>query len=59
MYSCDTCCMIRERIEINDLDCAKCQNPKLRDIMRIFGLFNENKTKKNSDLLLQNTKNGQ
>ena len=25
-------------------DCAKCQNPKLRDMMGIFGLFNENKT---------------
>ena len=43
-------------MEINGLDCAKCQNPKLRDMMRIFGMFNENKTKKNSDLLLQNTK---
>ena len=25
-------------------DCAKCQNPKLGDMMRIFGMFNENKT---------------
>ena len=26
-------------------DCAKCQNPKLKDMMRIFGMFNEDKTK--------------
>ena len=42
-------------MEINGLDCVKCQNPKLRDMMGIFGMFNENKTK-NRDLLLQNTK---
>ena len=29
---------------MDDSDCAKCQNPKLRDMMRIFGMFNENKT---------------
>ena len=45
MYSCDTCCMIREMMEMNSRDCAKCQNPKLRDMMGIFGMFNENKTK--------------
>ena len=33
-------------MEINGLNCAKCQNPKLRDMMKIFGMFNENKTKK-------------
>ena len=42
MYSYDTCCMIRE---INGLDCVKCQNQKLRDMMGIFGMFNEDKTK--------------
>ena len=26
-------------------DCAKCQNPKLKDMMGIFGMFNEDKTK--------------
>ena len=45
-------------MEINGLDYAKGQNPKLRDMMGIFGMFNEIKTKKNSDLLLQNTKKG-
>ena len=41
---------------MSGLDCAKCQNPKLRDMMRIMEMFNENKTKKNSDLLLQSSK---
>ena len=41
---------------MDDSDCAKCQNPKLRDMMGIFGMFNENKTKANSDLLLQKHK---
>ena len=26
MYSCDTCCKIREMMEMDDLDSAKCQN---------------------------------
>ena len=26
MYSCDTCCMSREMMEMNDRNCAKCQN---------------------------------
>ena len=29
---------------MDDLDYAKCQNPKLRDMMGIFGMLNENKT---------------
>ena len=36
MYSCDTCCMIRDMMEMNDLDCAKCQVVKVRDIMGII-----------------------
>ena len=33
------------------------KNPKLRDMMTIFGMFNEEKDKKpNSDLLLQTKK---
>ena len=47
MYLCDTCCMIRERLEMNGLDCAMCQIVKLRDTMGIMEMFNENKTKKN------------
>ena len=30
---------------MNDLDCAKCQNPRLRDTLGIFEMLNENKTK--------------
>ena len=28
MYSCDTCCNIREMMEMNGLDCAKCQKSR-------------------------------
>ena len=34
IYPCDTCCMISERIEINDLDYVMCQKTfkiKLKD----------------------------
>ena len=41
MYSCDTCFMIRGMMEMNGLDCVKYQNPKLRDMMRIFELLIE------------------
>ena len=41
MYPCDTCCMTSERMEMNGLDCAKCQNPKLRDMEGIFEMLNE------------------
>ena len=30
MYSCDTCYMSREMMEMDDLDCAKCQNSEKR-----------------------------
>ena len=46
MYSCDTCCNIREMMEMDDLDCPSVKNPKLRDMMGIFGMFNEEKDKK-------------
>ena len=42
IYSCDTCCMIRE---IDGLDSAKCQKSRRRDMEGIMGKFNENKTK--------------
>ena len=42
MYSCDTCCMIREMMEMNGRDCAKCQKSRkwtqlelLKRLMRI------------------------
>ena len=43
---------------MDSLNCVKCQkNPKLRDMMGIFGMFNEEKDKKpNSNLLLQTKK---
>ena len=28
MYTCDTCCMSREMMEMDGLECAKCQNPR-------------------------------
>ena len=45
MYSCDTCCMSREMIETNDRDSAKCQKSKLRDMIGIIEMFNDNRTK--------------
>ena len=36
MYSCDTCCMIREMMEMNDRDYAKCQKSRKMDIMGII-----------------------
>ena len=30
MNSCDTCCMNREGMEMDGLDCAKCQNSEKR-----------------------------
>ena len=42
MYSCDTCCMIRYMMLMNDRDCAKCQKSRkethrelLKRLMRI------------------------
>ena len=44
-------------MEIDDLDSAKCQKSRRRDMMGIFGMFNEEKDKKpNSDLLLHTKK---
>ena len=41
MYPCDTCFMITGMMKKNGLDCAKYQNPKLRDMMGIFELLIE------------------
>ena len=44
-------------MEMDGLDSAKCQKSRRRDMMDIFGMFNEEKDKKpNSDLLLQTKK---
>ena len=45
MYSCDTCCKIREMMEMEGLEFAKCQKSRKGDMMGIFGKFNDNKTK--------------
>ena len=36
MYSCDTCFMSREIMEMDGRECAKCQKSKKRDIDDIF-----------------------
>ena len=36
MYSCETCCMSREMMEMDDQDSAKCRKSKLRDIIGII-----------------------
>ena len=41
MYSCDTCCMSREMIEMDDLDRAKCQKSRRMDIDGINKIVNE------------------
>ena len=51
MYSCDTCCMSREMMEIDGLDSAKCQKSRRRDIDGINKIVNDNKTNLNSCLL--------
>ena len=48
IYSCDTCCMIREVMEMNGRDCAKCQKSTKWDISGINGKFNEIRQKPNS-----------
>ena len=41
MYSYDTCYKIREMMEMDGLDCVKCQKSRIRDMMGIFEKFNE------------------
>ena len=36
MYSCDTCCMSREMMEMDDRDSVKCQKSKKGDISGII-----------------------
>ena len=51
MYSCDTCCMSREMMEMDGLDSAKCPKSRKRDIDGINKIVNDNKTNLNSCLL--------
>ena len=45
MYSCDTCCMSGEMMEMDGRDSAKCQKSKLRDMIGIIEMLNDNRTK--------------
>ena len=45
MYSCETCCKIREMMEMNGLDSARCQKSRRRDTLGIYKIVNEEKTK--------------
>ena len=45
MYSCDTCCKIREIMEMDSLDSTKCKKSRRRDMKGIFANVNESKTK--------------
>ena len=39
MYSYDTCFKIKEMMETDDLDSAKCQKYRIRDMIGIFELL--------------------
>ena len=52
MYSCDTCCMSREMMEMDDQDCAKCQKSKRRDTNGINEKFNDNKDEIGNSVIL-------
>ena len=45
MYTCYTCCMGREMMEMNGRDSAKCRKSKLMDIIGIIEILNDNKDK--------------
>ena len=45
MYSCDTCCKIRDMMEMDGLDSVNCQKSRRRDMMGIKGIVNEEKDK--------------
>ena len=45
IYSCDTCCMSREMMEMDGRESAMCQNPREGTWMTFLELFNEDETK--------------
>ena len=45
MYPCDTCCMSKERMIWMAQIVPSVKIQTLRDMMGIFGMFNEDKTK--------------
>ena len=40
MFSCDTCFKIREMMEMDGLDSAKCQKSRKGDMMGVFEMLN-------------------
>ena len=46
MYSCDTCCMSREKMRWTAWIVPSVKNKEKRDIDGIYGKFNENKDKR-------------
>ena len=44
-YNMYSCCMSREMMEMDDLDSAKCQKSRRRDMMGIIKIVNDNRTK--------------
>ena len=51
MYYCDTCCKIREKMEMDGLCSAKCQKSRRGDISGIFDMLMIIRQNWNSDLL--------
>ena len=45
MYSCDASCMSREMMEMDNRDSAKCKKSKLRDMIGLIEMLNDNGTK--------------
>ena len=45
MYSYDTCCKIIKMMEMDGLNCAKCQKSRRMDTLGIYKFVNEEKTK--------------
>ena len=52
MYSSDTCFMSREMMEMDGRDSAKCQKSKLRDMIGIIGIVNDNRTKFSNSVII-------
>ena len=52
MYSCDTCYKIREMMEMDGVDCVKCQNSEKRRHDRNFLIVNEIRQKREQCCLL-------
>ena len=51
MYSYDTCYTSREMIKMDGRDSAKCQKSKIRGIISIIEMFNDNKDKTTNSIV--------